>query len=280
MLKNKTVAFLGAGSMAEAMIAGIVNNGQLAPENVIATNHSNHEKRAALQAKYGIRAMQSGNVPFDQIDFFILAMKPKDAGAALQSLQQHIRPDQVILSVIAGISTSHIEAYFGEGQQVIRAMPNTSAITEESATAISPGNYTKAENMEDASELLSCIGAVYPIQEEQMDVFTGIAGSGPAYFYYLMEHIEKAGVEGGFDAEMVREIGAQTILGAAKMIMRQENTPAELREKITSPNGTTFAGLNALETYGGGEAIYQAVKGAAKRSEEISEQFSEKLEHV
>lgn len=280
MLKNKTVAFIGAGSMAEAMIAGIVNNGQLAPENVIATNHSNHEKRAALQAKYGIRAMQSGDLPFDQIDFFILAMKPKDANTALQSLKERIRTDQVILSVIAGITTSHIEAYFQEGQQVIRTMPNTSAITEESATAISAGRYTKAENMEDASELLRCIGAVYEIEEAKMDVFTGIAGSGPAYFYYLMEYIEKAGKEGGFDAETVREIGAQTLLGAAKMIMMKQNTPAELRENITSPNGTTYAGLNALEAFGGGEAIYQAVKGAAKRSEEISKQFSVKLERV
>lgn len=280
MLKNKTVAFIGAGSMAEAMIAGIVNNGQLHPENVIATNHSNQEKRAALQAKYGIRTMQNSELPFDQIDFFILAMKPKDADAALESLQKHIQPHQVILSVLAGIPTSHIERFFEEGQQVIRVMPNTSAIAEESATAISSGAWTNEDNMKDASSLLRCIGSVYTIQEEQMDIFTGIAGSGPAYFYYLMESIEKAGAEGGFDAETVRAIAAQTMYGAAKMIMRQEDTPAELRKKITSPNGTTFAGLEALEHFGGGEAIYQAVKGAAARSEEISNQFSKKPQHV
>ncbi|MEM1503914.1 pyrroline-5-carboxylate reductase [Domibacillus sp. 8LH] len=280
MGKQTIVAFLGAGSMAEAMIAGIVQNGQWAPEHVIVTNHSNHEKRAALQAKYGIRAMQSGDLPFDQIDFFILAMKPKDADTALQSLKGSVRPHQVIVSVMAGLTTAFIEAFFPEGQQVIRAMPNTSAIAGESATAICAGRWVKEKNINIAIALLSSIGKVYSIEEEKMDLFTGIAGSGPAYFYFLLEQMERAGRESGMDIQMVREIGAQTLLGAAKMIMRQENTPAELRENITSPNGTTYAGLAALESFGGGEAIYEAVKGAAKRSKEISEQFSHTATHV
>lgn len=186
----------------------------------------------------------------------------------------------MIVSVMAGLTTAFIEAFFLEGQQVIRAMPNTSDIAGESATAICAGRWVKEENMNMATALLSSIGKVYPIEEEKMDLFTGIAGSGPAYFYFLLEQMERAGRESGMDIQMVREISAQTLLGATKMIMRQENTPAELRENITSPNGTTYAGLAALESFGGGEAIYEAVKGATKRSKEISEQFSYTVTHV
>lgn len=122
-------------------------------------------------------------------------------------------------------------------------------------------------------ELLSSIGQVYVIDEKQMDIFTGIAGSGPAYFYFLMEHIEKAAKEEGLDPEVARAIGAQTIYGAARMMMERDETPTELRENVTSPNGTTAAGLKALEEHGGGTAIMRAVKGASDRSKEMSEQL-------
>lgn len=270
MIHNKTVAFLGAGSMAEAMIAGIVQNGQLPKEQVIATNHSNKEKRDALQAKYGIRTMQNSELPFDQVDVFILAMKPKDAEAALKELSRHTRSDQLVLSVMAGISCAKMEQWLNREQPVIRVMPNTSSIVGESATAVSKGTYATDEHVETAVAILESIGQVYVIDESKMDVFTGIAGSGPAYIYFLMEHIEKAAEEAGMPAEEAREIGAQMIFGAAKMMMTSEDTPAELRKKITSPNGTTQAGLEALASFGGGEAIYQAVQHAAKRSAELN----------
>jgi pyrroline-5-carboxylate reductase len=140
----------------------------------------------------------------------------------------------------------------------------------ESATAMSPGTHTTQNNTKLAKELLECIGKVFMITEDQMDIFTGLAGSGPAYFYYLMEHMEQAGVEGSLDMETTREIIAQTVLGAARMIMEQYEDPGVLRENVTSPNGTTAAGLDALSRNGGGKAIAAAVLSAAKRSREIS----------
>ncbi|MBT2755048.1 pyrroline-5-carboxylate reductase [Mesobacillus foraminis] len=270
MLKTKKIAFLGAGSMAEAMIAGIVNSGLISPSQVIVTNKSNSQRLDELERKYGIKGFHRNDIPFDEMDLIILAMKPKDAENVLTSLKHELNQDHLILSVLAGISTSFMENHLPSGQQVIRVMPNTSSMIGESATAMSPGTHTTQNNTKLAKELLECIGKVFMITEDQMDIFTGLAGSGPAYFYYLMEHMEQAGVEGSLDMETTREIIAQTVLGAARMIMEQYEDPGVLRENVTSPNGTTAAGLDALSRNGGGEAIAAAVLSAAKRSREIS----------
>lgn len=277
MLHKKTIAFLGAGSMAEAMISGLVK-AEIVPANqIIATNRSNQARLKELEGIYGIRGVKRDDLQFEEVDVFILAMKPKDAERALQSIYDDVKPDQLILSVLAGISTSYMEQNLRAGQQVIRVMPNTSSMIGESATALSPGKQTTRKNVLLATDLLRCIGEVYLINEEKMDIFTGLAGSGPAYFYYLMEHMEKEGQKAGLDTETTRQIIAQTIVGAAKMIQEQDETPTVLRENVTSPNGTTAAGLNALDHYGGGEAISQAVKHASKRSQEISSQLQKTL---
>ncbi|RDI45957.1 pyrroline-5-carboxylate reductase [Falsibacillus pallidus] len=277
MLKNKTIAFLGAGSMAEAMISGIVKSGLMPASHVIATNKSNVDRLNDLKNKYGIKGIQRDQLNMKEVDIIILAMKPKDIDAALDSLKDEISPNHVIVSVLAGISTARMEEGLPEGQQVLRVMPNTSSMLQESATAVAGGRYVSMDTVLEIKHLLSAIGEVYLIDEKQMDIFTGIAGSGPAYFYYLMEHIEKVGQQEGLDKETARNIGAQTILGAARMMLEQSDSPTELRKKVTSPNGTTAAGLEALRENGGGTAISEAVKSAARKSEEISAKFEKQL---
>ncbi|MCQ6275041.1 pyrroline-5-carboxylate reductase [Bacillus sp. V3B] len=277
MLSDKNIVFIGAGSMAEAMISGIVTAGKVPLDQITVSNRSNKDRLQELEKAYGINGVIKENLNFDNIDMIVLAMKPKDAETALQSIQDSLQPHQLILSVLAGITTSFIEQHVPSGQQVIRVMPNTSSMIGESATAISSGTYTSEQNMLIANELLQSIGKVYTIPEEQMDIFTGIAGSGPAYFYYLMEHMEKTGIDGGLTEETARQIIAQTILGAAKMIQEQGETPTILRENVTSPNGTTAAGLAALEMNGGGLAISEAIKNAADRSKEISTQLEKSM---
>jgi pyrroline-5-carboxylate reductase len=274
MLREKTVAFLGAGSMAESMISGIVQVGIIPAENIYVTNRSNQLRLEELNHVYGVNAVDQNALPYEEIDLFILAMKPQGAADALRALKDKVRADQVVISVLAGISTTFMEDHLSMNQQVVRVMPNTSSMIQESATALSPGRHTAVDNVLAVKELLSCMGKVFLIEEEQMDIFTGIAGSGPAYFYYLMEHMEQAGVEKGMDEEMVREIVAQTILGAAKMIMANDEAPASLRKKVTSPNGTTASGLEALRKNNGGKAISQAVHHAAKRSKELNEEMA------
>nr|WP_261407257.1 pyrroline-5-carboxylate reductase [Bacillus pumilus] len=277
IIDQKKVAFIGAGSMAEGMIAGIVRSGQMPLGQIYATNRQNQFRLNELTKRYGIQTATMDSFPFEEMDMLILAMKPKDAETALESLKPHIQRDQLIMSVLAGVKQSYIENMLHEGQPVMRVMPNTSSTIGASATALCAGRYVKDDHISMSQALLSEMGEVYTIQEEQMDIFTGIAGSGPAYFYFLMERIEEAGEEAGLSKELSRQIGAQTLLGAAKMLQETEEDPSTLREKITSPNGTTAAGLNALDDFGGGEAIKQAVKHAANRSKEISNQQKQKV---
>lgn len=272
-MMNKTIAFLGAGSMAEAMISGMVESGNIAKEQVIVTNRSNQQRLNEIHHKYGVRTVLKEDLDFSEVDQFILAMKPKDIDAVLADLKDRIKPNQVLVSVLAGISTAYMEERLNPFQQVIRVMPNTSSMLRESATAISPGQHVDMDQVLFTKELLKSIGQVFVIEEDKMDVFTGIAGSGPAYFYYLMEHIEATGREEGMDPETLREIGAQTLLGAAKMMLERDESPTELRENVTSPNGTTAAGLEALDRSGGGYAISEAIKGAANRSKEMSKEL-------
>ena len=274
---NQRIAFLGAGNMAEAIISGFVQSGKMEPKQIIVTNRSNADRLSELKNKYNIEAVTKDQLDYKTIDIFILAMKPNDIVEVLKDIREKITADQLLISVLAGISTSYMEANLNDKQQIIRVMPNTSSMIRESATAVSPGKYVAMEQVMLTKELMKCIGKSYIIDEEMMDIYTGIAGSGPAYFYNLMEHIEEVGHEAGFERELVREIGAQTLYGAAKMILEQEQTPAELRENITSPNGTTAAGLDALNKHGGGMAIIEAVKSAAARSKELSREPEEKL---
>ncbi|RSD26813.1 pyrroline-5-carboxylate reductase [Mesobacillus subterraneus] len=273
MLKQKKVAFLGAGSMAESMISGAVKSGKIRAEHIYVTNKSNATRLERLESRYGINAVPQSELPYADMDIFVLVMKPNGAADALASLKDKIVPGQVVVSVLAGISTGYMEENLNSGQQVVRVMPNTSSMIQESATAISPGRFTTEDHIKEVEELLSSMGKVFLIEEEQMDIFTGLAGSGPAYFYYLMEHMERAGRESGMDGKMAREIIAQTILGAAKMIIEKDETPEVLRENVTSPNGTTASGLNALRKYNGGTAISQAVHHAANRSKEINREL-------
>jgi pyrroline-5-carboxylate reductase len=267
------IAFLGAGSMAEAMIAGIVKEGNIPQYQLFVTNRNNKQRLLELKTKYGVNAITREQLNFEEIDILIIVTKPKDIEDVFHFLKTRLKPHVLILSAVAGVKTSWLEENLPTEQQVIRIMPNTSSLICESATAMSPGKNADKQAISRGKELLSTLGSVYLIDEEKMDIFTGIAGSGPAYFYYLMEEIEKAGTNGGLDMETVREISAQTLLGAAKMVLQQKESPAILRKKVTSPNGTTAAGLAALENYGGGMAIFQAIKRAAFRSKEMSTEF-------
>ncbi len=273
MLSKKTVAFLGAGSMAEAMISGIIDAKKIPSNQIIVSNRSNEARLKQLEEKYGIIGVTKENINYDPIDIIILAMKPKDAEASLTSIKDLLQPNQLILSVLAGVSTLFMEQNLPFGQQVIRVMPNTSSMIGESATAISAGLHTTNQNMQVAIDLLQSIGEVFVIPEDNMDIFTGIAGSGPAYFYYLMEHMEKTGLQAGLTSDVARKIIAQTMVGAAKMIQIKGETPTVLRENVTSPNGTTAAGLAALEMNGGGKAIAAAITHATNRSKEMRTQL-------
>ncbi|WP_411213767.1 pyrroline-5-carboxylate reductase [Terribacillus saccharophilus] len=277
ILTNKRILYVGAGSMAEGMIAGMNRSDSVRNEQIYVTNRTDSERLCELQERYAITGIPQSGVDWSSMDIIILAMKPKDIIAALLELQDKVQEGQLVISVAAGIQNEQIEHYLPENQPVVRIMPNTSSTIGESATAIAPGTYVSDEQLTDVTELVQTFGDAFVIAEEQMDVFTGMAGSGPAYFYKLMEHFEETGVAAGFDRDTARKIGTQTMLGAAKMLLETEEEPAILRKKVTSPNGTTAAGLEALNDAGAGEAMTKAILSAAERSNEISEELKKQL---
>ncbi|WP_286160685.1 pyrroline-5-carboxylate reductase [Virgibacillus sp. 7505] len=273
MITNKRILYVGAGSMAEGMIAGMNGSDSVHNEQVYVTNRTNSERLRELQERYAITGVPQAEVDWVSMDVIILVMKPKDITAALIDLQDKVQERQLVISVAAGFQNDQIEHYLPENQPVVRIMPNTSSTIGESATAIAPGKNVSAEQLTLVTELVKTFGEAFVIAEDQMDVFTGMAGSGPAYFYRLMEHFEETGVAAGFDREQARKIGTQTMLGAAKMLLETKEDPGSLRKKVTSPNGTTAAGLEALNSGGAGEAMAKAILSAAERSNAISEEL-------
>lgn len=270
MTLNQSIAFLGAGPMAEAIISGIINKQIIPAPHIFVQNHHNKERLLDLRNKYHINI---DNVEIEKADIIVLAMQPKHLEQALLSIKNKVTPDKVIISVVTSVNTSYMEECLGGQPQMIRVMPNTSSMVGESATALSAGAYTSKDSVALAMEIFRGIGEVYQIEEKRMDIFTGIAGSAPAFFYALMEQMEQAAVEEGLPKSIARYAIAQTVFGSAKMVLEQEESFAELIKNVLAPNGPTAKGLEALEAFGGNKAIIEAVKATVERSKEMGEPF-------
>ncbi|WP_430006911.1 pyrroline-5-carboxylate reductase [Metabacillus idriensis] len=270
----KTIAFVGAGSMAEAIINGLVNGGVCLPEYIKVTNRSSMERLDFLHQTYGVSVTKSKQETVGGASIIILAMKPKDVKAGIESIKDYVDSSQVIISVLAGISSETIRKLFGKELPIVRAMPNTSAALQRSATALACNSAVTADQLKQAAGLFEAIGTVAHVSEHQLDAVTGLSGSGPAYIYYIAEALEKAAEETGLEKETAKALIAQTLLGAAEMLLTSEKEPAVLRKEVTSPGGTTEAGLEKLEEYKVSEAIAACVKRAAERSHELGEIFA------
>lgn len=262
------ILFIGAGSIAEALIHGWLKKEVVTSENLYVTNRSNKERLTEIQESYGINILEN-NEWILQMDLIILAMKPKDAKVALEQLRPFIRQDTAILSVLAGISISTIEMALGT-RPIARAMPNTSATIGLSASGISFNDHVTAEQKQLYLKMLKAVGVVIEVEEEQLHAVTALSGSGPAYIYYLLEALERVGTEFGLSKEIVRSLMIQTIAGSAEMLKTVKEEPEVLRRKVTSPGGTTEAGIQALENYQFTEAISACIKSAEAKSRELA----------
>ncbi|GAB3808427.1 pyrroline-5-carboxylate reductase [Virgibacillus kimchii] len=268
---DKKVAFIGAGSMAEAIISGIIYKDLLSSDQIAVANKNNRERLKRLEEKYQIRIMQNKEAEVTAADIVVLSTKPYDLKEAILSVKPYIRPEQIIISVIAGISTDEITALIGKDNPVIRAMPNTSASIGFSATALSAGTYASEHHLHEAEALFTGIGATAIVDEQDMHIVTGISGSGPAYFYYMVEAMEDAAVDSGLSKETARLLITQTIIGAGEMLKQSEEPAADLRRKIMSPAGTTEAGISALDKNNFQQIIRDCVTSAKNRSMELGE---------
>ncbi|WP_071460049.1 pyrroline-5-carboxylate reductase [Bacillus massilinigeriensis] len=274
----KKLVFAGAGSIAEALISGIVKSDLIDGKNVWATNRGNAKRLAELEKKYRISTSYNVKGLYQRADAVVLAMKPKDAANALKEISPYLEHETMIISVLAGISISTIEKAAAQPMTVIRAMPNTSAAIGLSATALASNRLATDSQLKLARTLFETVGIVSVVEECQLDAVTGLSGSGPAYIYYLVEAMEKSAVEIGLDRRLANDLIVQTLIGAAGMLSKSEKTPEQLRTEVTSPGGTTEAGIRILDTQGVQDAIISCIKEASLHSRKMGSLLSQQLE--
>ena len=268
----KKIAFIGAGSMAEAIIAGMINTNFLKSDQIYVANRENQTRLKELETLYQVVTDTDKERVIDGADAVVFATKPHDMESAVADAGRFINEDQAVISVVAGVSTDFILKNLNKDIAVIRSMPNTSATIGYSATAITKGKFATDQELELAKKLFEAIGTVSVVDEANMHAVTGISGSGPAYVYYMVEAMENAAEQAGLDKETAKQLITQTIIGAGNMLKKRSEPADELRKNVTSPNGTTAAGIQTLEEHQFLKAVEACVANAAKRSYELGKE--------
>ncbi|WP_438310597.1 pyrroline-5-carboxylate reductase [Sporosarcina sp. FA9] len=268
----KTIVFVGAGSMAEAMIGGIVEQRTMDPLNVFVMNKSDDARLEYLKTKYGVSIVCSNKKALRKADLIILATKPKDIHQVMVDILPYLSDHTAVLSVIAGISIQAFENGLG-ARMIARSMPNTSATIGKSASAVAWNNTIDLNMKMNILKMLESIGMVKVVEEDEMHVVTALSGSGPAYVYYLAEALEEVAIEQGLSQDIARSLIIQTLEGAAAMMKNTGEEPAELRKHVTSPGGTTEAGVTALENRLFKEIIAECIQKAEARSRELGAMY-------
>ncbi|WP_066293863.1 pyrroline-5-carboxylate reductase [Bacillus sp. FJAT-29937] len=273
----KKIAFIGAGSMAEALISGLVENKLVDSKRIWVTNKADQEKLTELQNRYGVQSTYQLDEIFQDTDIVFLAMKPKDAAEAISRIKNYLTEEILVISVLAGVGISSIEKLAEKPLAVVRAMPNTSAAVGKSATALAINDKVSNEQMRLVSKMFETVGLTTIVQEEQLDAVTGLSGSGPAYIYYLAEAMEKSAMDIGLEKTVAKELIVQTLLGAAEMLSKSAKEPKQLRKEVTSPGGTTEAGIKILDSYSVQNAFIDCIKEAAAQSKRLGKAFGSEI---
>lgn len=265
------IAVIGGGVMGEALVsaiwAGVGGDGAPGPQVVVAEMRAT--RREELVGAYGIEAVEDPYEAADGADVVVLAVKPQDVDDALGRIRPATGGHVLVVSVCAGVRTNRLEQGLAEGTRVVRVMPNTPVRLGAGASAICAGTHADGEDLDSVRELLGATGLVVPVKESQMDAVTGLSGSGPAYVLLFVEALVSAGVEQGLPRDVARDLALQTLGGTVQLVRESGEHPAELRDAVTSPGGTTAAGLAALEDGGLRATVARAVRAASTRSAEL-----------
>lgn len=267
------LAFIGAGNMASAIIGGLVAKGY-APDSICAADplQANLDR---LQADYAIQTSSGNQAAIDGADVVVLAVKPQ----IMKSLADDIRPclqqkQPLLISIAAGITVSSLANWLGDALPIVRCMPNTPALVQSGATALYANSAVSKQQKDWADDLMSAIGLVCWLDDEALlDAVTAVSGSGPAYFFLVMEAMIAAGEQLGLSREMAEQLTLQTALGAARMAQHSDVDVSELRKRVTSPNGTTAEALRVFEERGLKAIFSQALQAADQRSRELAEEL-------
>jgi pyrroline-5-carboxylate reductase len=264
-LKNKTIAFIGAGNMGEALIRGLLAAKAVAPQQLVATDVL-PERLALLESKFGIRTMSG--IP--QADILVLAVKPQQMSEVLSTLKPQISNLGLIVTIAAGVTTARIERELGGNVHVVRVMPNSPALIGAGAAALARGKFASDDDLATAEAILGAVGITVRVDEELLDAVTALSGSGPAYVFLIAEAMIKAGIEIGLTPDVSKKLTLQTILGAGKLMIESSEEPSELRRKVTSPGGTTEAAVKVMTDRKLSETFSEAIAAAKRRGRELS----------
>ena len=269
------LGIVGAGQMAEAIVRGLLHAGAMKPEEIIASDVSS--ARRAVFAALGLRTT-GDNTEALRARTVLLSVKPQHMHEVLAGIAPAMKPDRLVVSIAAGISTVLIEDGLGCGGawRVIRAMPNTPMLVGKGVVALSRGRHATDEDMHTARGIFEPRAAVMEVPEDLMDAITAVSGSGPAYFFYLVEHMIEAGRKLGLSDAQASELVRRTAEGAAAMLVGTADSPAELRRRVTSPGGTTEAAVRVLEERGAGRAVVEAIAAAAARARHLGRSAQER----
>ncbi|CAM06121.1 pyrroline-5-carboxylate reductase [Saccharopolyspora erythraea NRRL 2338] len=266
LLGMTTIAVLGAGKIGESLMSGLLHAGR-SPEDLLFTER--YPARAKeLTAKYGVEHVDVAGA-VRRADVIVVAVKPQDIEPLLDEMAADLPSGKLVVSLCAGLSTALFERRLPEGTRVVRVMPNTPMLVGEAMSAISGGEHAEDEHLRLVEELLGSVGKVVRVPESQQDAVTALSGSGPAYFFYLVEAMIDAGILLGIPRAVAADLIVQSAVGAAAMLRSDEGHPVMLREAVTSPAGTTIAGIRELEKHGVRAALIDAIEAARDRSVEL-----------
>lgn len=265
---DSIIGFLGAGNMAEALIRGLIRGGHVLPTAILASA-PRPERRAQLAFDYQIGALADNREVARGANILVLSVKPQILPRVLKEIAEEVRPEALVISIAAGISTEAIERALPESVRVIRAMPNTPALVAAGATAISAGARATELDLAAAKQMFDAVGLTVILDEGQLDAVTGLSGSGPAYIFLILEALADAGVKVGLSRRNAQRLAAQTVMGSAKLLLDTDEHPGRLKDMVTSPGGTAIAGLHTLEQGGLRTTLINAVETATKRAREL-----------
>jgi len=260
------VAVLGAGKIGEALLAGLLASGRTADELVFTERHP--ERAAELTARLGVAGVDVADAAA-RAEVLVVAVKPQDIAPVLAELAPVLRPGTLVVTLCAGLPIALFEGALPEGTPVVRVMPNTPMLVGEAMSAMSPGSHATAEQLATVEKMLAAVGRVVQVPEAQQDAVTALSGSGPAYFFFLVEAMIDAGILLGLPRTVVSELIVQSAFGAASMLRESADHPVLLREAVTSPAGTTIAAIRELERHGVRAALIDAIEAARDRSVEL-----------
>ena len=266
---ERRVAVLGAGTIGEALISGLLSGGWRNPDEIVATGRR-EERIEELRERLGVEATLSNADAVAGAALIVIAVKPQDFDVLLEEIATAVTPEQTVLSVAAAIPTTTIETRLAKGVPVVRAMPNAPATVHEGIAGMCAGVHADDAHLALAEEALSHLGGVVRVPEPYMDAVTAVSGSGPAYFALLSEAMIEAGILLGLGRDVSTQLVIQTMLGTAKLLRDEDMHPVELRERVTSPGGTTIRAVRELEQAGVRAAFLNAIQAAMERSRELA----------